>query len=221
MANCYNEGTGFIVLKEVTPVIYALFSQYMLDAGEPTDGKLEIGFRSDEIDSSWESIFELLAEAYEEMGLATPGLNMSHEEQAKALVRHFTGSDEDIIAEMSSDTIDPTLQELHRLAMKMDDGHGLEVIQLDEAWYTNKLIAEGFGGRGTFLGKNYQVSSCTYESIQTAQTLDQVIGTGDLYQTTEAFFHQVKQLLGGIVDESKRPGVQQVLAEYLAADKVA
>lgn len=193
----------------------------MLDDSEVTDGKLELGFRSDEIDSSWESIFERLAEAYEEKGLAVSGVEMSVEEQAKAFVRHLTGSDVDLIAEMTPEITEANLKDRYLLALKLDDGHGLEALQLDESWYTNKLIQEGFGGHGTFFGKNYRISSGTSDTIQLGNNLDVVIGTGDLYQTTGAFFYHVKQLLNGIVDESKRAGVQKVLAEYLAADKVA
>lgn len=221
MSQSYNDGTGVLVLKQITPVIRALFAVYAVDK-QPTEKGTEIYIASitDDTNTDWPEVLEHLEEL-----TASLGLDISDDAIDElrghlcALAEHFGVADDPVIqAILDRDELEDAaeLDDLFNLAIRFDDGHGLTAIKFESCWSDDRASVGAFGGNGEFYGRHIAINSGTGSPVDIGTVVDEALAAGDLYGATQRIFDKVNTILDGVRDEATRDQLRSRLSARLA-----
>lgn len=220
--------TGVLLLKQVTPVIKALFGGFNLDTSVATgiqDGQAYIAKTEGDCDPSWDNIREELLELTKTLKLPLDPVAMedeSIEEILSALAEHFGSSGNvDLLNLLDHERThfkdDAELEDLVTIAKAFDDGHGLKGILTEAAWTSNRPRLFEFGGCGAYVGTHVQVYSNTSTAGLVGRPLDEALETGNLEAAVQVIYREFDDLLDGIRDEAVRAQVKARLGQRLCA----
>lgn len=230
MADSYYEGTGVLVLQQVTPVIKALFSGFQLDPRYPGNQHVYIAMQSFEGLPEWDNIGQSLLTLARELEMAGIDEDVPIERLLVQLSEHFLpkrhGVDISATREAFDDvmrailkSIDfdetPCLKDLFVLAHLLDDGHGLERIEFEAGITCSKLWLGEFGGDGLFISKLVELRSDSRSIITLGRALLAALRNNDTEQAAKYLLSDVCDNLNGISCEQQRAQVRAALARGL------
>lgn len=217
MANNYYDATGVLVLDKVTPVITALFGGFNLDASYPGDGEVYVAKISEDNDPNWDDIRESLVELAKELGL-TPSENVDDAAAGwlHALTAHFGDGEDEVLCNIVEPDDSADLADIYRIALRLDDGHGLKAIKIEGCWHCDKPRLFEFGGNGEYIGRNCYVSSVSSSSVLLGGKLDAALASGNLDDGAKELLASVSGILNGVYDKGEREALKQRLATLLA-----
>ena len=220
MADNFTEGTGTITLVKVTPVIRALFNTYGLMVGETDPELAYIGYSTDHSGPQWDDIHQELISLIKTYGLSFPAdSDRSICECLSLLIEHFKCNDDPYFENIDNCDFEdvPNLQILFDLAVRFDDGHGIEHIDFEECWYCSKLRAGEFGGCGHFISRHVNFSLSSQKASSVFQPIHDAINHGNLADAAYSFHFCIEQIFNGIVDPSIRKQIRQNVIDKLMA----
>ncbi|MFP4893968.1 hypothetical protein [Paraburkholderia sp. EG304] len=219
MANNYYDGTGVLMLDHVTPVISALFGAFLLDPDWPGDGQAYIARISETSDPTWSDVRDGL------MGLAAQLDRPCPEEDdvpldvlLQLLAGHFCVDNDDALNTLadtrpSEDTAD--LETLFKIALCLDDGHGLRAIQFEGCWHCSEQRLFEFGGDGAFISREVIHYGNSRQPIEFWNRLREALVADDIDSATTMLATMVRKTLAGISDGVAREALTVQLATLL------
>lgn len=216
MSNSYTTWTGMLVLKQVTPVIKALFSEFELGKGESSATAVYIACVAEQTSPSWDNIAE-------ELDTLCASLGVNIEQQAgigqllAALAGHFHCAEDPkvkgaIEAVETSESVG--IEELFVLAQHFDDGHGLKSIEMEGAHFCDKPRLYEFGGYGMYLGKHFDPTISSHRASSLGALVNDAIEAGQIDKAANGLHDHFDYLLQCVVD----PAVRQQIKAKLVAD---
>ncbi|WP_186083138.1 hypothetical protein [Burkholderia gladioli] len=225
MAVNISEGCGVLLLKNVTPVIQAIFADHNLNGGDDPvkvrEGMVYIA-DSDERGycTNWESLGGRLLDLVEDLGLE----GLQDEEDICATLRvlaghHRTGEAMEAWIHTHREDIDAGqcgwLPDLFDLAKLLDDGHGLTGISMRTASVCSELRLGEFYGRGWLFTSVYQEFVDSDDVLKEALTISDALLADDIVGAGEKVLHQVQRALSSIVDEAQRDAITAIVRQGL------
>lgn len=230
MADSYYEGTGVLVLQQVTPVIKALFAGFQLDPRYPGNQQAFIAMQSFEGLPEWDNTHKSLVALAHELNLSGIDEDAPIESLLARLGEHFLakrhGVDicatreafDDVVQTLlkSIDFDDPPgLKDLFVLAHLLDDGHGLERIEFEAGRTCSKLWLGEFGGDGLFISKEVELHSDSGSAILLGRALLAALRNHDTELAAKHLLSDVCGNLDAISSEQQRGLVRSALARLL------
>jgi len=225
MANNHYDITGVIRVKKLTPVIRALFQCYNLSENYPGNGEYSI-FVQEWFNSSyptWDNFIASLTKLCEELKINLPDEENEpqYAEVIQRLLAHY-GPNDVIrasglinIAQQASDYDDVSLSYIFELAHLLDDSHGLEVIQSDNAWYCDKPRHGEFGGGATYQSPRMHLYASSTMPGYHGETIDKALVEGNYPHVAELLFTETKRNLDNIYQPDARQGVANALVQHI------
>lgn len=230
MADSYYEGTGVLVLQQVTPVIKALFSGFQLDPHYPGNQQAYIAMQSQEETPEWDNICESLVALAHELELAGIDEDVPIERLLVQLSEHFLPKRHaaDISAAHAAfdntmqtvlrgidfdDT--PCLKDLFVLAHLLDDGHGLGSIEFEASRTCSRPCLDEFGGDGLFISKEVELHSDSGSAIHLGRALLAALRNQDTELAAKHLLNDICDSLNGISCEQQRAQVRAALGRLL------
>lgn len=221
MANEYYDGTGVLVLDQVTPIVTALFGGFALDANYPGNGQACIAESSRSIRANWETIREALATRASTLGLTPVDVEPVDDDKQRAqivaLARHLNCDDPEVVAELMDKAGAVELEDLLGYAQHLNDGHGLKEIRWEACWHCSQPQLFKFGGNGVYLSAAVALYRSSSTVAALGANLNQRLTEGNLDKAADICLADVGNLLTSIKDEATRKAVRQRLAAQLAA----
>jgi hypothetical protein len=230
MADSYYEGTGVLVLQQVTPVIKALFTGFQLDPRYPGNQHVYIAMQSFEGLPEWGNIRQSLLTLARELNLTGIDEDDPIEILLARLGEHFlpkrrgvdicaTREAFDDVVQTLLKSIDfddtPGLKDLFVLAHLLDDGHGLESIEFEAGRTCSKLWLGEFGGDGLFISKEVELHSDSGSALLLGRALLAALRNHDTELAAKHLLNDVCGSLNGISCEQQRAQVRAALARLL------
>jgi hypothetical protein len=218
MANHY-DATGTLVLHKVTPVITALFGDFLAEIPHPDHEGTRVLFLSSTASPSWRAIFENLKELARNLRLPLPaGGEDRIEDVLQLLAIHFNVADEPVLSTLienvhHDNTAD--LVALFAIGTCFDDGHRLKAIKVEAPRRSGGPGAIEFSGDGLYISRPVSIhidSSC---AVTVGTYLHEAILNGNLDQGARHLGNDVLTLLMGVTSIINRRALQWRLAEYL------
>lgn len=209
----YNtDGTGVLHLKEVTPVIRAFFGRFDLEP-RPGDGQAYIARATEQSDPLWDSIRDDVLNLLKERGVEID--EDCHDADAICALRTSIAGAESEDLDAILDGIDfdmgPEFDDLFEIVQYLDDGHGLTRIEMEFAFYCNRLNLGEFGGFTFVISKDLSVISGSANLLPVFTKMADGLHSGDLTQVANALHEHVENLIGSIHDEAKASEVRRLL----------
>lgn len=224
MSNSYYDLTGVLRLKQVTPIIKALFGGLSLDPDYPGNGEAYFARMSEVSSQSWDDVLDELEALARKLGLRwepAAGQDSSAEDLLWALARHFKSDKDEGFASLleasSFEDDDTDLEALFVLARAFDDGHGLHAIVFEGCWHCDKPRLFEFGGDGGFIGRHCTVMGTSTQHLQLGSELDQALARTDMDEAASLLEKHMANLLAGIDDSAARSTLMRTVATRLAA----
>lgn len=229
MANNYTDTTGVLKLKQVTPVIEALFRGHGLDPEYPGNGEAYIGI-SENLDlyPSWGHVYEGLNELVEKLGITLPAMkaDIPFHDKLKILVEslftHFGVNQRDprvaLLIDQLTDVGDydtPELNWLFDVAWLMNDGHGLEYYQVEGARTCSKPRLEEFGGYGEYHSATYHMYSTSFTAGYLGPKIDVALQAKNYEEAAKFINERTHYALDYIADVQARNRVAQHMAAQI------
>lgn len=220
MANNYYDMTGLLVLKNVTPVIKALFGMFNL--GEISkNGEAFIADIAESTCASWDAVLGNLQDLVTGLGLALPDdAEDNVEEHLYVLASHFGADGNEQLANLIENTdFDESvgLDALFTIARAFDDGHGLKAYKTESSWHCSKPRLFEFGGAGDFSGVHVAVGTWSRQAIELGEALETALEIGDTDMAANVLRDKVGSILAGIHSEKTRDVLRSKLSDLLAA----
>lgn len=230
MADSYYEGTGVLVLQQVTPVIKALFSGFQLDPRYPGNQHVFIAMQSFEGLPEWDNIRQSLLILAREQNLAGIEVDEPIKSLLAQLGEYFLpkrhGVDISATREAFDDVVQtllkgidfddtPCLKDLFVLAHLLDDGHGLERIEFEAGITCSKLWLGEFGGDGLFISKVVELRSDSRSIITLGRALLAALRNQDTELAAKHLLNDICDSLNGISCEQQRAQVRAALGRLL------
>ena len=219
MSNCYTTWTGVLILKTMTPVIKALFSEFELGKGETTETEVYIANVAESTSPNWDNIAEELETLCTILGVeGDPSDDVK--DLLADLAGHFGCADNPDFKdwlERASFTDEVEVATLFDLAQNFDDGHGLKAIKLEGAHVTSRPLLSGFGGYGQYLGKHFCPTISSHRAGHFGQTVDNAIASGQIDAAAQAFFSLIEDQIQSVVDPQVRKALRAKLAAKVAS----
>lgn len=223
MANAYFDVTGTLRLRQVTPVIMALFGGFSLDPSEFRSGSLPFARLSDVSSPTWSDVASALANLARSWGLDVPAdYDDDLEEVLELVAAHFGKQDQvrmrhviESIEGAGEEELDTVL--LYEIARQFDDGHGLEAIAWQGAWHSDRAVVDGFGGCGGYVGEHVHVAQSSDRAVTLGPVLDAALGNNEIAGAVSVIAGELELLLDGIADADKRKAVCRLLSRELSS----
>ncbi len=219
MANNYTDMTGLLNLKQVTPVIKALFGSLELDETLGGEGHAYIADMAESTDGSWVPVLEALRPLVTSLGLTLPtGSEDDMQTNLQVLATHF-GADGDealgkLIASVTDEAAD--IEDRFVIAKAFDDGHGLTGYKTEMCWHCDKPRLFEFGGAGEFTGSHFSVFESSYQAVELGEAMEQTLAVGDSAKAADILGKKLDRILKGVYDDSARAAVRASLSSLLA-----
>jgi len=218
MATHYYDATGMLVLKQVTPVINALFGAFQLDASYPGDGQAYIAIVSEENNPLWDDVRAGLTALAGSLGLVTDE-TVSIQQVLNLLAGQFAAADDEAFRQLVEQHVfegSIELDALFLIATHLDDGHHLQAIHFEGCWHCSKPRLFEFGGAGHFLSRELNLFGSSLQIRHLGEQLHQAIVAADVGAASALIVQETIRLLLSINNVSLRKTLQLFVAERLA-----
>lgn len=220
MSNSYYDMTGVLCLKEVTPVIKALFGGLCLDPNYPGNGEVYFCQIAESNSQSWDDVMEELDSLAEALGIEVDagGEAPRADSLLHALAKHFGAADNEALhslIEGSTFDEDSDIDALFVLALAFNDGHGLKAIRYEGCWHEDKPRLWHFGGNGGLISEAVTIDGSSSGLLRMADTVAAALEKQDVQGATKALEQHVLYLLGGIHIDATRSAMRHSLAKRL------
>lgn len=216
MAQNYFNTTGEITLKELTPIIRALFVELEVSKTVDSENVFTIGMHTDEGSYTWEAILPALAKL---VGGAEDALFSEVVQQlAKSINKELSNNIVGLLKVIDEDLNSTyNLTELFELAIFLDDGHGLDSINEQTGYGCSKHLLYEFGGDGQFLGKEFSYFESSYIAQRVGSGVNDALIADDTDAAAEVLFKTFFEKSGSIVDVEKSREVYAKLGAMFSA----
>lgn len=231
MTNDNYHGTGVLILHAITPVIKALFGGYNLGAFEPKSidvpksHSVYIAKLSHADGPFWGDVLRELLAIARKLPACTSGADADNSELLRRLAAHFASEDAEVPGEIvlhlleESDPAEETnLPSLFMLASSLDDGHALEGIIFEGAWYGGDLDLGAYSGHGSYTTERVSVKAFSGGAMKLGVELDSAIAEERLEDAAKVLAEEVRGLLAMIKDIDVRELVEDELMSLLWTD---
>lgn len=224
MAQHHYNTTGVLMLKQVTPVIRALFGTLHLTETQAGNGEvyfaiLDNGTNGVEpCEPRWDDIHQQLLTLMR--SLDCPISNDAEGYAAECLTIlashfHVTDSDRDeLIVDSYLDT-HVYLHTLFRMAICFDDGHHLKAIKYEGAKHSSEAEPFQFNGHGGFLSRHIEFETHSSHEVELGQALHQAIEKRKVDDAAEALNLKIKTILAAVCNRTQRAAVRRQLVAKL------
>lgn len=219
MASKYLDAYGDVTLKQITPVITALFGLYNIRK-DVEEGGFVIAQDAAKDSVSWGAYVDPLQ-------ALTSSLNLNLAADADpddvceylyALSTHFGADNAEPIGaliEQINDDDHVELSALFLLARHFDDGHGLTSISIEGVWHSDQDRLGAFGAECEFLGLHYSHHLSSSSTIDVGNAINEALSVNDLGMAATALEKQVEQLLDGVADSFRASLLKKMLGQRL------
>jgi hypothetical protein len=220
MSQSYYDMTGVLCLKEVTPVIKALFGGLRLDPNYPGNGEVYFCRITDSNSQSWDDVMEKLDSLAESLGINVEDVEGEPEADRllQALAKHFEAEkNEDLKSLIEGSTFedDSDLDSLFVLAQAFNDGHGLKSIRYEGCWHEDKPRLWHFGGNSGLISQAVTIDGSSSGLLRMADEIAAALEKHDVQAATKSLEQHVRYLLGGIAIDATRTALKHTLAKRL------
>lgn len=213
-----DDAAGVLVLREVTPIIAAIFGGYSLDLEHQTAQEVRLSnVREDQ--PTWGQIFEMLAEHARQLCLSFA--SDDYETVLRVLGQYFDVPDE--VLTSFTDTVwdldsPADVHGLFILARMFDDGHGLQTLQIVGPWRQEALSREQLGGHSRYISHYLTLHHTTRKTWMFGDQLSAAIASQQLAVAADLIFNEITdEILDGIYHEGERATILAHLAARFAA----
>jgi hypothetical protein len=215
MAHNSQDIVGEITLKEMTPVIRAVFNCYNLSMNPQSPGVYAFctgeSFSHFGIDGNgtWGEFIEDLVDLAVELKVSDGDYaagDYGYGLIVKLLLTHFGQGNHPAaheliqIAQGASEYDNIEMWYLFDLAKLLDDGHGLHAYQLGSAWYCSKPRPGEFGGYSEFQNQNVKMYRTSAMVDQHAPAVSTLLDEKSYEQVGAMYAREADALIGGIID---------------------
>lgn len=234
MTNENYRATGVLVLHAVTPVIQAVFGGYNLgafdskSAGVPKPHNVCIAKLSQADGPIWGDVLKELLELARSLPIDSEDVVQANDGGLlRRLVKHFASDSEDAavsadvvlqLLEQSDPAEEANLPSLFMVASSLDDGHALEGIIFEGAWYGSELELGAYSGHGLYISERVCVDRCSARAVQLGVELDSAIAEGQFEIAAKVLADEVRGLLAMITDVDIREMIDDELMGLLWTD---
>ncbi len=220
MSNSYYDMTGVLCLKEVTPIIKALFGGFNLDAAYPGNGEVYFCKITDSNSQSWDDVLEELESLAQTLGIEVEveGDEPEADRLLHALAKHFGAAENEVLQSLiegSTFEDESDLDSLFVLAQAFNDGHGLKAIRYEGCWREDKPRLWHFGGNGGLISQAVSIDGSSSGLLRMADEIAAALEKHDLQAATSALEQHVRYLLGGLDADATRAALRHNLAKRL------
>lgn len=223
MSDSYYEGTGELTLRDVTPVIRALFGAFSVQ--KQADGTAYIRNLSTADSTRWSSIAtHIVAVIGDKLKLSAPdagdavdadGFDVQQDasDVVGALLEIFNVTDPALmnLVEHIADDADAELDDLLAIALACDDEHGLTSIRFEGCWYSDKPRLFEFGGHGVYHSSSVSVWADSNEAFNLGSALDNAFKSNDIEAGVNTLKKKMRAIVNGIKDDEQRNAVMVAL----------
>lgn len=225
MADSYSEGCGVLFLKNVTPVIQALFADHNLNGDDATENVGEGLAYIAESDvqgycTDCETLGERLLDLVDDLGLEPPQDEEDVCATLRVLAEHYQTGDA-LEAWIKSNQADLDAGQgvcpldLFDLAKLLDDGHGLTGFLFQTANVCSKLRLGEFYGLGSLVTPVYQEFVDSDDAIKQALAISDALLANDIAGAGEKVLQQVQRALSSILDDEQRRTIAEIVRQGL------
>lgn len=218
MADNYHNMTGVLVLKQITPVIKALFGALELGCEVDDSGETFIAVTAESNSPSWDTVSENLQELVVHLGLQDPD-DADAELYLYLLASHFGADNNEELANLIEHTdFDEYagIDELFTIARAFDDGHGLKAYKTESSWHCSKPRLFEFGGAGAFRGMHVSVGSWSRQAIEMGESLEAALENGDNDTAANLLGKSIGSILAGVQSQDTRDVLRTKLSHLLS-----
>ena len=216
--------TGVLVVRQITPVIKALFSAFELNENPIKEGEYYIAQLAESSNIGWDAILNSLLELADDLGLEINAgdeiIPPDCEEVLDALGTHFNAIDQpdfNHLLQVGKFEDEADLHTLFIIAQALDDGHGLQAFKVQSAWHGDKPRVGMFGGSGDYRGIHFCAYGDSTEVIDFGENVNTALQAIDVSSASEHITNKVTDILNGITDESVRLQVRKTLIQNLVS----
>lgn len=111
------------------------------------------------------------------------------------------------------------MEDLFRLALVFDDGHGIHSIKSGLVEYKEESIfPENYSGYGHYISKRICYWQDSFHAIELGNKLDAALSKNDVIQAASYLSSDLHFNLAGITDPAQRKQLCSLIAESLSAD---
>ncbi|MYM92419.1 hypothetical protein [Duganella vulcania] len=221
MSNNYYDAVGVVTFVKATPVVQALFGDFILEGSTPSDTQFEIATLAEMVNPQWDDIHERLRELSKTLSLQLPDdAQDTIEEQLFCLGSHFGQDDNadllNLIDNYAFDN-DADLEVLYTLARYFDDGHGIKSVHMEGARHGDRPVAGTFGGAMVYYGAHFWLDVDTGAAVAMAANIDELLAAGDISSAGARLQQAVERLIAGVAVDSVRDELRVQLGKALLA----
>lgn len=215
MNTCSLNATGVLILDKVTPVIRALFGELDLMEDTPRPGHAWFGRLHEGCGAPWMDIHPGLVELAEQLGLPfSADTHPSTRALLEMLAQHFGAADDpDMRLYLERHDFENTadLHVLFAIAIRFDDGHGLQAISEEGAWSRQERSVPAFGGEAVYISREVVLTEASASTIDLGDSLRLALARDDLHQAHQLLHRRIERLLLSIRNRTARQALVQKL----------
>lgn len=157
-----NTGTGVLVAKAITPMLDALFGLFSLSSFKRHKSSFYISRRKNDR-VKWQQIKDRIDQVIASFDLVSPNNKMCMIDYLEYLIMQMADNPNftqdqllhlaDVVSTLDEDAR-IEMEQLFKIALALDDGHGLTKIHYESAWHGKGLRAFQFSGDGVYATKD-------------------------------------------------------------------
>lgn len=207
-----NTGTGLLILEKVTPVIISLFGLFHLSRIKKYKNRVYISRRATN-DVSWSKIQHRLNRVLPDLGLHMPKESHCITYYLRELILQMRNNpaytdDQVLYLEhvvcMEGGNGYAEFEQLFKIALALDDGHGLQSIHYESAWHGKGFHLFQFSGEGLYATKDAAVVADVGIIMQFARDLSDELEDHNLESASKIVCEYIAHLLADIFNHKQR-----------------
>lgn len=202
------QGTGEVILKNITPVIKCLFGPFGIKKNTkryPVRCTIVVKHENDIL---WSAIQNNLVYLIKKLG-------QFHWIKADQSIINCLNTLADLYIQSKKENSEfkdrinyisfkgvADLKILHYLALNLNDGHGLELIYFESAKYSDEFQLDAFGGEFIYINPAFKLERTISDIRKCANIVGQAVFNSDLVSTSNWLYAELDNLLDNIKDKS-------------------
>lgn len=233
MSNLIQKGIITIRLKKVTPIMKALFANYQQTSLHENSNEWILGIKPDDTDprDPWKPVYAAIEQFCEELG-CKPEAKTSIEVLLIGLGYHLSQQKEKkksapsisfpaVLNQINRVSFKPLLylDDLFKLALVFDDGHGIEEIKAGSVEFKDQTAhPENYCGFGHYISRNISYWQDSYHALDQGCKIDAALSKNRMDEAASYLSSDLNYILCGVTDPFQRNQLRKLIAESLAVD---